>query len=259
LGGGFIVPVGLRELQTRGEDGSTIRSQVPATDLIVRGSYPTIGNSWVAEVESVGPPPSTDVAISAFAYCLNDNSIKTTVTTQIASEFVTVGGGALGATKLISALCPPGSVLTGGGYRIDGPLADGDLTYNAGVQASFPAATAWQLYIDGRLIGGPPRTYQAYALCASAPFINGHTVETVAASTLGGFPVQAAQCDPETFTTAGGFGQAPTPEGFAPPLRVLQSSSIGDFDKWQIHVFSPANTFADVTATALCLPVPPTP
>ena len=148
--------------------------------------------------------------------------------------------------------CPTGTSLSGGGYRIDGPLAVDDAKWNGGVAASYPTPDAWNLTLDERFApSGTSRKYQAFAVCATPVIDRGSTIS--APATL---PAQTADatatCDDTHYATAGGFQYDTT--GNSLPYRILASGSISDFKTWNLRAIGLAN-FLQVTV--LCSPVAP--
>lgn len=230
IGGGFVAPV--------------------AKGMIVRGSYPDDSNGWIVEADNTAA--ATNEVVTAYAYCL----LTPDATVAVHRQGNAVRLGQVPSTSL-RVNCPAGTTVTGGGFRIDGPLNGTiDAPYNAGLMESSPSADGWKLSI-GQWFGEGLRLYAAYAVCASSSIQGGSVVEAsyVVDPTQGGqFFSFSAKCpDPGTFTTAGGFRFS---AGNDQMHRTIASSATGGFANWELQLEDINFANKPPIAIALCLPVP---
>ena len=234
---------------------------------VVDASYPSDTNEWTV-VAGRGPQQAASAApeVTVHAYCVASAThlplrlrvFKSTPTTVPAATTVpppvtrtTVG-------------CPPGSVLTSGGYQTSHSRDDG--LYNAWVLGSGPTldpvghATGWR--VDQAVITGPAPTTVTYALCATE---NLSSVDPTAPSSIleteppfynyrGGLK----KCDSTAFATGGGYdflGDSLAPH----PLYF--SDAMNQNAGWQvegIHGHQAGDTSTTMQAWAICNRIPDT-
>ena len=243
IGGGFYVG-------SSGNDG-----------LVVRGSHPDDANGWTVEVDNTAPsrPPTDSSGILAIAYCLQRADLKPTVTVQTNAVNVTLGFQ--GAKQIIHAFCPAGSVVTGGGFEVDGTLTPTDASYNAGVEGSVPDSKGWHVDAGQFIAPTGVRTYHAYAVCTSPPLHAGATVTINGPTTPGTLQLVDASCQvsPIAFTTAGGFLLDPSAESLTAPAnkylqRAYESAATGEFLTWTVQGSNLADPPSPIQSLALCTP-----
>ncbi|HXI86417.1 MAG TPA: hypothetical protein VNH64_03090, partial [Parvularculaceae bacterium] len=142
----------------------------PGFSMAVRASYPSGDNSWTVtfEKDSVGRNYQPLQAM-ALAYCMGGPSYPLNIVNVEANN-----GGNGDVDQSVIATCPSGSVVTGGGFRIDGTAyLPTDVTHNADVLASQPTlngagvADGWRVTTRA-FRPDLVRRFHAYALCAQS-------------------------------------------------------------------------------------------
>jgi hypothetical protein len=152
---------------------------------------------------------------------------------QHESETVTVPGGGCAA---VSAVCPSGSRVVGGGY---------DVHWNVFVYSQYmPTMSQWRAAACNT--GGSDLDMTVYAVClrnVSATV----SVETDTEHASPGHWARAlATCPAGSVVTGGGWGVSSTGDG-----HVYNSSKSGN--GWEVYAFNTGGTSTAVTARALCL------
>ena len=232
--------------------------------LIVRGSFPSDQNAWTLEVENTSPIPDDQSSFMAVAYCARRTDLVLAATVRIDGAPAQVGGGELTPKTIIKAPCLAPAVLTGGGFRLDGPLTSRDAGYNGGIQESAPDGSVWHVEFGEGLGPQETRLVRAYAVCTTGlPAGAMVEVSKVPAPTPSD-PITAieAVCDRSSFTTAGGFrlngdghgrsnGSLAVYQG-----RAYQTLSTSEFQRWNIQATTTMPGGAPITAIALCATIP---
>jgi hypothetical protein len=152
----------------------------------VKANYPSSDDTWTAVFhsssgpETIAPsplvPPFNGVTVAAYAYCFHASGYPLgliTVSGDTGSQGAQSGAGGFGVLMKAEVNCPDGSVLTGGGYSVDGPSYDStDGNTNTDLTASLPTvgddhvARGWRV-LSHPLNAGSARTTHAYVRCAT--------------------------------------------------------------------------------------------
>lgn len=205
----------------------------------VRANYPSSANSWTATFRQGNATANTTVLV--FAYCLAAPNYPIDIV-QVAADDPGTGPRAV-------ASCPAGSVLTGGGFRVDGPdHADTDANQNTDVTESRPTfdtqghAVGWKVSMSP-LRPDLGRAYHSYALCSQrglealpvADELLDYTNYIVAAADH----EATVEC-PESGLTTGG-GTAYVGDNLI-PHPVYDSNAKSGFRQWYLRSFSAFQT-----------------
>jgi hypothetical protein len=209
--------------------------------------YPSANDTWtVTTYVSATNWDLTSAAgtvVIAVAYCLTTpnypldmTTVSARVSTGAPSPIVRSGTG--------SALCPPGSVLTGGGYRT-GPVDPNPALYNAYLVMSAPTigpdmrATGWQVGLAYPFFPPAIPETTVFARCATRNLSASRVVTkavdvTRLAATYGAWgPVDvAAECPKNSFTTGGGYWIGTDPEI---PHFVEASFAQDQYLRWRVR------------------------
>lgn len=204
----------------------------PSAGIGVISNYPSSETTWTNEFHvrsndgesSGGVLPPFHATLTTFAYCMDAPDAGVTVQTVVQDNAglgnsTVTGPGALSAVQQSwSVLCPAGSVLTGGGFAVDGPLDDQhDIQYNTDILASQPLvgadkrALGWHLSLVA-FQAGKIRPTRAYARCALSGLKPAQAGEnnanlTTAPVAIGDFEVTST-CPVGALTTGGGHAHA---------------------------------------------------
>jgi hypothetical protein len=246
LGGGFLIA----------PDNSN-------NGLVVRGSFPSDQNGWTLEIDNTAPVAQDSSIIQVVAYCAQKPGLTLGAAVVAQGASATVGSGVAGPTVAADASCGPNAVLTGGGYRVDGPLDSADAPFNAGVQESAPNGNAWHVEFGEGVHPPMTRLFQAFAVCTTG--IPGGVMKVITTTPVAGALNQSeVPCDAGAYTTAGGFRLDSSANDKTYGLvslnaaRILQSGMTDDFQRWVIQTKAvPAGlsgNVAPVDAVALCAP-----
>jgi hypothetical protein len=218
----------------------------PAGSVVVGGGYdatdPDVtfyvqykyGNGWRGYAKNNS---GSSRQITVFAVCLH-NAPGASVTQELAQAMLYPGS----STPAI-ADCPPGSIVTGGGFYVD---PDADLqVYQA---RKSPTSEGWMVWAYNH--SGSDKTFLAYAMCLSG---SGGTITQIektvdiSAGTTG-----------YALPTCGG-GSLLTGGGFSGPLDLIvyRNSSPYSGGQWQVYA---KNTHTSDTkklyAYVICLSLP---
>ena len=141
----------------------------PVRVVTMRASYPSSSSAWTVEfVVDTWPPQRTPVSTIVVAYCLAapDYPLNSVI---VSADLMKVEG----TSQTGAAMCPAGSVLTGGGFKVLGgdPYAipvgvnfNQDLTASEPIGAGGPA-TGWRVSTTS-LRRDLEMLTQSYAVCA---------------------------------------------------------------------------------------------
>ena len=187
----------------------------------IMSSYPSGSNSWT--VSTINDASPSWIVLSVSVNCLQAN---VSVGAQIVHDSVNIS---YETAQSVTTNCPPGAVVTGGGYQTTGF-----------VNASMPQASGWNIIA----IGGSRA--EAFAMCAtknlraapstSVPFI----IEQCFGCSGSG----NAKCGPDKLLTGGGFSITDGSN------RFLDNSAASDFSGWSVQ--AAGDGYASTTLT----PVP---
>ena len=192
----------------------------------IMSSYPSGPNSWT--VSTINNASPSWIALSASVNCLRAN---VSVGARIVHEMVNIANE---AAQSMTAQCPPGAVVTGGGYETTGF-----------VDASIPQAPGWNIMASGG------SKAEVFALCAtnharaapstSTPFAIPHC--------FGCYGSGNARCGNGQLLTGGGFRIA---EG---SNRFLANGAASDFSSWSVVAAGDgyASTTPHPSAWATCV------
>jgi len=231
--------------------------------LVVRGTYPVDPNGWTLEVENTSTVNSDNSTIMAVAYCAQRSDLALAASVKVVGLPVALGSNT--PKTFIDAPCLTPSVLTGGGYRVDGPLDYNDATFNAGIQESAPDLSSWHVEAGQWLHAASTRLVQSFAVCTTGlPMPSPVTGSTTPVP--GVLTSTDAICGPAQYATAGGFrlnGPAHgNPDGSSTAFtgRAFQSVAVEEFVKWRVDTNTVAASsrggIPPVMAVALCASIP---
>jgi hypothetical protein len=182
------------------------------------------GNGWTAYAKN---NTGSSQNLIVYAICL---SYPSATTTQVMASKSVNGGDA--ATE--TAVCPAGSVVTGGGYT---GMMDGSLwTYFAGVNGN-----GWQVSAKKT---GLATTFNIYAICLSGTTLTTTTVTGNLDIGPGANGLAQAACPAGKVIVSGGFGLSTDLEMFAS----LMSSGY-----WRIYAHNSGTHTRAVISRAICL------
>jgi hypothetical protein len=245
--------------------------------VVVTDNYPSLSaNTWTVTAQA---GPQFSGALVAVAICfttpnaqlsLSAVTAKTTVNPSTPSPYETVATG--------TANCPAGSVLTGGGYRVQGLNPRTAYTFNSYISSEGPSSNSagqpigWQTTLTYEL--GVTPTGTVFAICAGSYFSQGSTLTQVTTQdTPPGAGAQTAQvhCPPSTFTSGGGYS---VQQSTGTPWAYTVYSSFSDTEgesNWtnkrlnfyeasgwrsDLSTAGPLNSPPTVTISANCIPFP---
>lgn len=201
----------------------------PSSGIAVVANYPSSETGWTNEFHVRyeagqalgGVLPPFQATLTSLAYCLAAPGVTIQMQTVVkdndglGGELVQGPGIAMASAQSWAALCPAGSVLTGGGFAIDGPFnVEHDALFNADVMASQPliggdkVAKGWSVSLTVFPNQAFRRT-RAYARCA----LNGLKATTAGETNANltqlpyaaGYGVAVAECGAGAVTTGGGY------------------------------------------------------
>jgi len=151
-----------------------------------------------------------------------------------------------GQTQSVSASCPAGTQMVGGGFSSDGYVA---------VYSSYPSGPSTWTIVGGNYSGGTPVPIIAYATCVQANFSLGLTIASSAVTHVrSGTPAYVIASCPASSTVLGGGPQS-TYRGRPVPFSDLPIafSSYPNLDRSSWTAGVAAGTFgASVRAYAIC-------
>jgi hypothetical protein len=232
--------------------------------ISVKASYPSSDSSWTAvfhnskepETKSDSPflAPFNSVVVAAYAYCLNAPGYPLDLVTQVADNAGQPTGtvfndrGVQGVPQSWSVACPSGSVLTGGGFAVEGADFPTDADSNTDIAASLPKvgpdgiANGWQIF----LVAFRPdlvRKVSAYARCA------GHGLAALPSAVLSKDLTQSpfaagehelqGQCPSNGISTAGGIHYT---GDWLIPHPLFYSRATTDYRNWQVKGYGAYQT-----------------
>jgi hypothetical protein len=224
LGGGYVLP----DL-----------NEPMGSNFAVLANYPSSPNTWTVIVDHADTPTAKFAAgsmVMAVAYCFTTPNYPLGIVTATGTN-----QGAGVPFFNVTAECPSGSVLTGGGYKTE---ATNNLVglYNANVMMSAPLfdtnsqATGWQVglaYVVNEMIP----TTTVYALCSTQNLVADKVVVAPLDLTKLGaafdWRENEARCPVTDFTTGGGYslvGDALIPH------PVSYSDSRDQYTAWRFRV-----------------------
>lgn len=195
--------------------------------VAVTEDYPSSSNTWTVTAQ-VGQ--KTSGALIAVAYCFTTPNVSLRLLTVTGNTIASPRSPSLPAQLEIvatgNAVCPAGSVLTGGGYRSQGLDAATAETFNSYISAEGPSPNSggqpvgWQTTLTYPITASPTAT--VFAICAGSYFTQGKIVSSN--TFLAGTQTGDVHCPPNTFTSGGGYSlQQTTPTPF--PYTVYSSFS----------------------------------
>lgn len=230
--------------------------------LVVRGSYPVDPNGWTVEVANTSPVNSDNSTAMAIAYCAQRSDLTLNASIKVVGAPVALGS--MTPKTFIDAPCLAPAILTGGGYRVDGPLDSNDATFNAGIQESAPDSSSWHVEAGQWLHAPSTRLVQAFAVCTTGLPTPSQVIQTTT-PVAGMLTTTDATCGSTQYTTAGGFRlngpQHSNPDGSSTAFvgRAFQSVAVEEFLKWRIDtntVASGRGGIPPVEAVTLCAAIP---
>lgn len=230
----------------------------------IQANYPSSDMTWTAVFHNARAPetvplspllaPFKDVVVAAYAYCLNAPGYPLQLTTQVAdnstqpTQASTNATGYQGVPQSWNVTCPQGSVLTGGGFAVDGPFADTDVNSNADLTASLPTlgsdriANGWRI----SLVAFRPdtvRRVRAYARCARQGLSARAAAVLARDLTQAPFAAQEhelqARCPGDAISTGGGHEYK---GDWLIPHPLFYSRASGDFRDWGPKAFGAYQT-----------------
>ncbi len=225
-----------------------------ANVVSVRESYPLNDREWrVLFNSAIGAGWSkgevdklTGVSLIAYAYCLfapgYDLDLTTTSAdnTSLPTQAPLEAGGVQGVVQEWHTTCPPGSVLTGGGFQVAGNAFDTDANSNADVRLSMPLiggdgiANGWRVGITA--FPNRVRTTKAFARCArkglqGLPAAVLSRDLTQSPTALGEHSLEA-ECAPNGITTAGGFEHR---ADWLTPRPLFVTGALQNYTSWGVR------------------------
>jgi hypothetical protein len=230
----------------------------------VKANYPSSDSSWTAvfhnskepETKSDSPflAPFNSVVVAVYAYCLNAPGYPLDLVTQVAdnagqpTDTVFNNRGVQGVPQSWSVACPGGSVLTGGGFAVEGADWTTDSVSNTDITASLPkigpdgVANGWQVsYVAFR--PDTVRKVSAYARCARRGLAA--LPAAVLSKDLTQSPYAAgehelqAQCLGNGISTAGGIAYT---GDWLIPHPLFYSKTTTDYRNWQVKGYGAYQT-----------------
>jgi hypothetical protein len=191
----------------------------------VTDDYPSSANTWTVKA-ATGTQVSGELL--AVAYCFTTPNVQLsllTVPQQTTSSPISI----FLATATGMASCPAGSVLTGGGFRVQG-LPQGDFNHNSYISAEGPAPSGasqpsgWQTTLNYPVGIAPTAT--VLALCARNYLAPGTTINQTftALNTVKG----TVACAANAFTSGGGYSLAGVTTNAGTILSYTVYSSLSD-------------------------------
>jgi len=215
-------------------------------NISVQANYPSGPSSWTVVFDNFAASASDSQSplhhgeiVQAYAYCFHAPNYSLDIAQVTADNAAQSGPG-----QTLSAACPEGSVLTGGGFAVDGPTTATDALYTtSNLTASTPVvgadgvARAWRValaFLSPSLI----RPARAYALCArkgleALPAAVMSTDHTKNLAAIGEYEDQV-ECPSDGLTTGGGVTYIGDTV-IAHPTFV--SRSVGGFRRWHVDYF----------------------
>ncbi len=189
-------------------------------------SYPSGPNSWT--VSTVNNASPSWIVLSASVNCLRAN---VSVGAHIVRDTVNISNE---TAQSATANCPPGAVVTGGGYKTTGF-----------VNASTPQASGWNVMA----IGGSKM--EIFALCATKQVRAAPSTSTpfTIQQCFGCFGAGNAKCWTDQLLTGGGFRIADGNN------RFLANGAASDFSSWSVEAAGDgyASTTPHPSAWASCV------
>jgi hypothetical protein len=198
--------------------------------VLVYNNLPVSGNGWRVAVENTS---GSSIMIDAFANCLFMAGASSSNETQTSG----ISGNESGT---VTASCPSGSVVTGGGWMIH----PGSTLH---LFRSLKTGNGWSVYAQNE--GDQGRSLWAVAVCLSGT--DATTSQVQASTTIGGGKLGStdAQCA-GSLMTGGGFT--------ANPDLITYANVPGHNgpDKWNTQALNPSGSDATLTGHAVCLSSP---
>jgi hypothetical protein len=202
----------------------------------VTSTYPSSATSWTVTVHDEGQDGgSHPVTVTSYAECLHANSAPG-ITDVVATPNVPADSNA----HEVTAHCPSGAVVTGGGFRgVNGS------------SESIPAANGWIAALSVQLNGTAKPSL--YAVCATTHLVTVDHPRTTADPLLGTSATLTAPCPVASLLVGGGARTV----GFG---NITTSAANGALTQWQMHVSvngvagGPASTYS-VADYAVCVKV----
>jgi hypothetical protein len=203
-----------------------------SSDTYITSSYPSSSGTWTVTAHDEGNSVTgSSITVTAIANCLKANFATTT---RIITSADTVPAD--GNRYAVSATCPSGTVLTGGGYRA-----------SIGAESSMPSGNAW----SARVMESPGASAgpKVYAVCAAA-----HVQPATVASASKTFavterPTLLQACPDGTTLVGGGFEQSSL------VMAIFANQSTIDGSGWQLLISGEQAVVpgsATITIYALC-------
>jgi hypothetical protein len=244
--------------------------------VAVTDNYPSSPNTWKVSAQ-VGEQASPGEVI-ALAYCFTTPNVQLGLTTVTGNTVappptspLSPGGVQISFSAPGTAVCPAGSVLTGGGYSARGLDPTTAETYNSYISTEGPSSDStgrpngWQTTLT--YINTVAPTATAFAICARSYFTQG-TIVTANASAVLRVQTGDVHCPPNTFTTGGGYTvqqSIPIPLPYTvyssfsstqpEPASTPRKPGFYDASGW--HSDSLTTPFsATVTMSTNCIPLP---
>jgi hypothetical protein len=219
-------------------NGATVLSGGYALDdplAFVSSSYDSSASAWTINAHDEGQDGgSHPVTVTAYAVCLQANFAAKNQDASTAPNVLAVG--------LQTASCPPGTIVTGGGYR-----------FSAGGRASLPSGNGWQADLSVQL--NNPAVPIAIAVCAGNHLVAAATPSASKTFNPGDTngEVSVACAPGQLLVGGGGKGDGPG--------AVLTNAATDDVSHWHLLANGP-NAVASgpgvtltETAYAVCVTV----
>ncbi len=200
----------------------------------VQEDYPASTSAWTVTV--LNTTVGGSLTLTVYADCPHANFA---VTTQIVANPQTVPNDA--SLHTLSAMCPAGTSVTGGGYRDSG-------------FGSGPTGNGWQATYIPRG-ENPPATARLYAVCASSALQAAAPATTTQPVAQGATGSATVACPAGQLQVGGGYGYSGTPS-FA-----YTDAPTSGFAGWQIQLADQGipggpGGAGTLTASAVCMHIP---
>jgi hypothetical protein len=263
-----------------GGDSETSFSPHSTTVPIILASYPSQeGNSWVVRFLYRGAGAGSHIRpeddwflVGAHAYCVSNAQVEGGVPVLPLGMGIKqqgeTGSSQFGVGADVTVLAPAGSVVTGGGFRMEyapDPSEPHD-DQNGYVDGSAPiiqggAVTGWRVHRQPQ--GWGPASATAYVLYATQNLQPGTPVTSMASPTPNWWAYTASlKCAGGEFTTGGGFDFQNTGPGANVVGHTLIRDLAGNsFTQWDVYgydgfqMYKQPNTSA-LAVSAICLKSP---
>jgi hypothetical protein len=216
----------------------------------IESSYPSGAATWTA-VAYTGDTSSQTLTVSVL--CLQANF--SVGVTQVPSSQATLTAP---TATTVSAACPAGSALTGGGFETVPPTSGPNSSApSAQIDSSAPQTGGWSVTVYSGP-NGTSATEQAFALCATKNLTAASPVAQSPSAAPGASATGTAVCAAGQLLTGGGFAdlaasQVPPPLVFSKATAVSGDSGL----QWVVSFTNHDQTAHNAQITALCATATP--